>query len=140
MDDPDLGGKTRYISFAPVGNIGWTVFVGRDKRSILLSESAYYIQVTAIAFLLFLSIILFLFYSRKQVMAQQILEQLQAEKKIRAGEEKLRALSSRQEAILAAVPEIIMEVDNNKVYTWANSAGIEFFRRGCDRQRSCFLL
>jgi PAS domain S-box-containing protein len=42
-------------------------------------------------------------------------------------EEALRSLTSRQKAILAAVPEIIMEVDNNKVYTWANSAGIEFF-------------
>ena len=39
----------------------------------------------------------------------------------------LRALSSRHEAILAAVPEIIMEVDCNKVYTWANPAGVEFF-------------
>ncbi|MEI7673806.1 MAG: diguanylate cyclase [Deltaproteobacteria bacterium] len=28
---------------------------------------------------------------------------------------------------MAAVPEIIMEMDNNKVYTWGNSAGIEFF-------------
>lgn len=36
-------------------------------------------------------------------------------------------LSSRHEAILAAVPEIIMEVDNNKFYTWTNRAGLEFF-------------
>ncbi len=42
-------------------------------------------------------------------------------------EEELHVLSSRQEALLAAVPEIIMEVDNNKVYTWANSVGFEFF-------------
>ena len=42
-------------------------------------------------------------------------------------EEALLALSSRQEAILAAVPDIIMEVDNHKVYTWANQAGIAFF-------------
>jgi PAS domain S-box-containing protein len=42
-------------------------------------------------------------------------------------EELLRALSSRQEVILLAVPEIIMEVDCNKVYTWANRAGVEFF-------------
>jgi PAS domain-containing protein len=41
--------------------------------------------------------------------------------------ERLRAISSRQEAILSAVPDIIMEVDNNKVYTWANQPGIEFF-------------
>jgi len=42
-------------------------------------------------------------------------------------EEELMDLSSRQEAILSAVPDIIMEVDNNKLYTWANRAGIEFF-------------
>ncbi len=42
-------------------------------------------------------------------------------------EELVRTLSSRQEALLDAVPEIIMEVDNNKVYTWANSVGVEFF-------------
>ena len=91
VDDPDLGGRTRYISFAPAVNIGWTVFVERDKRSIFLSELAYYVQVTAIAFLLFLSVILFLFYSRKQVMAQQILEQLQAEKQIRIRDERYKS-------------------------------------------------
>ena len=41
--------------------------------------------------------------------------------------EALRAVSSRQEALLSAVPDIIMEVDTNKVYTWANQPGIEFF-------------
>ena len=41
--------------------------------------------------------------------------------------EALLAISSRQEAILSAVPDIIMEVDSNKVYTWANQAGKEFF-------------
>jgi two-component system cell cycle sensor histidine kinase/response regulator CckA len=42
-------------------------------------------------------------------------------------EEALRALSIRNEAILASVPDIIMEVDDKKVYRWANCAGIEFF-------------
>jgi two-component system, cell cycle sensor histidine kinase and response regulator CckA len=42
-------------------------------------------------------------------------------------EEKLSALTLRQQAILAAVPDIIMEVDNNKIYNWANKAGIDFF-------------
>jgi PAS domain S-box-containing protein len=42
-------------------------------------------------------------------------------------EDLLRDLSSRHEAILAAVPEIIVEVDNNKVYTWANSVAFQFF-------------
>jgi PAS domain S-box-containing protein len=42
-------------------------------------------------------------------------------------QQKLFNLASRQEAILSAVPDIIMEVDKNKVYTWANNSGIEFF-------------
>lgn len=42
-------------------------------------------------------------------------------------EESFRKLSARNEAILGAIPDIIMEVDNNKIYTWANKAGFEFF-------------
>ena len=42
-------------------------------------------------------------------------------------ERRLRALSSRHEALLSAVPEIIMEVDQNKVYVWANGPGLAFF-------------
>ena len=43
-------------------------------------------------------------------------------------EQELLALSSRQEAILAVVSDvIIMEVDNHKLYTWANQAGLAFF-------------
>ena len=45
----------------------------------------------------------------------------------RQAEDQLRLLSSRQEAILASVPDIIMEVNEQKVYTWANPAGLEFF-------------
>jgi PAS domain S-box-containing protein len=41
--------------------------------------------------------------------------------------EMMHAVIARQTALLAAVPDIIMEVDVNKVYTWANSAGFEFF-------------
>ncbi|MBN2352173.1 MAG: PAS domain S-box protein [Spirochaetales bacterium] len=39
----------------------------------------------------------------------------------------LRALAVRFETLLAAVPEIVMEVDTRKVYTWANQAGLDFF-------------
>lgn len=42
-------------------------------------------------------------------------------------QEQLSALSSRQEALLSAVPDIVMEVDTDKRYTWANPAGLEFF-------------
>ncbi len=42
-------------------------------------------------------------------------------------EEKLRNLTSRQKALLSAIPDIVVEVDGNKVYTWANPAGVAFF-------------
>jgi PAS domain S-box-containing protein len=42
-------------------------------------------------------------------------------------EEALRTLNMRHEATLAAVPDIIMVVDNKKIYTWANKAGYDFF-------------
>jgi PAS domain S-box-containing protein len=35
--------------------------------------------------------------------------------------------SVRQTALLNILPDIVMEVDMNNVYTWANEAGIEFF-------------
>jgi PAS domain S-box-containing protein len=44
-----------------------------------------------------------------------------------AAAQRIYTVSSRQEALLSAVPDIIMEVDQNKVYAWANPAGIEFF-------------
>lgn len=45
----------------------------------------------------------------------------------RRSEEALRTLSARQEAMLSAIPDIIMEVDTRKIYTWANRAGLTFF-------------
>lgn len=42
-------------------------------------------------------------------------------------EEALNKITIRQEAILASIPDILMEVNVHKVYTWANPAGIQFF-------------
>ncbi|MFA5112846.1 MAG: PAS domain-containing protein [Candidatus Margulisiibacteriota bacterium] len=42
-------------------------------------------------------------------------------------EAELRGITAKYDAILKAVPNIIMEVDVNKVYTWANEAGKMFF-------------
>jgi len=42
-------------------------------------------------------------------------------------EEELRSLTTRYEAILASVPDIIMEFDENKACTWANESGKQFF-------------
>ena len=42
-------------------------------------------------------------------------------------EDSLKAMHTRQEAILATIPDIIMEVNIDLKYVWANKAGIEFF-------------
>jgi len=42
-------------------------------------------------------------------------------------EESLLRLSQRNQAILQTIPDIIAEVDENKVYTWANQAALDFF-------------
>ena len=39
----------------------------------------------------------------------------------------IRSLYNKNKAIIEAIPDIIMEVDENKVYTWANEAGYSFF-------------
>jgi PAS domain S-box-containing protein len=59
-----------------------------------------------------------------------VTERVQAEMTRAQTEKTLRALTSRYEAILAAIPDIIMEVDTDKVYTWANRAGLDFFGEG----------
>jgi PAS domain S-box-containing protein len=45
----------------------------------------------------------------------------------RRAETALHLLAMRHEAILQEIPDIVMEVDANKVYTWANPAGLAFF-------------
>jgi len=92
VDEPEEGGGQRYISFADVAGIDWGVFVERKAGAIFLSESAYYIQTTAIALLLFLLISSFLVYFRHQMIARQTMEQLQAAQALQASEVRFREL------------------------------------------------
>ena len=45
----------------------------------------------------------------------------------RRAEAELKEVSSHQETLLSAIPDIVVEVDNRKVYTWANQPGCDFF-------------
>ena len=45
----------------------------------------------------------------------------------------MHSLALHREALFFAVPEIIMEVDKNKIYKWANKQWVRVFRRRCDR-------
>jgi PAS domain S-box-containing protein len=46
---------------------------------------------------------------------------------LRRTQRDLSAALARHEALLAALPDIVMEVDANRVYVWANQPGIAFF-------------
>jgi len=109
----------RYLTVAPI-SYGWSVIIERSRWNILRAEKRHLLEMGGAALLVFTLAILFLAYLQKITLFKKTEKLLQAE-------QELRALSARQEAILAAVPEIIMEVDTSKVYTWANSVGKEFF-------------
>jgi len=59
-------------------------------------------------------------YTSVENLQREISERKQAE-------ECVQRLSLHQQALITAVPDIIMEVDENEIYTWANASGIDFF-------------
>ncbi len=66
-------------------------------------------------------------YFTRPISNRELVARVQGMLRIKAAEDALRAMSARYQAMLAAIPDIIMEVDTNKVYTWANEAGYAFF-------------
>lgn len=92
VQDSSLGNRTRYISFATAAGPGWEIFVGRDSRTILLSERAHYLQMGAISLLLLMLVFLSLVYLRKQGIGRQALEQMQAERALQNSETRYREL------------------------------------------------
>lgn len=90
--DPYSGGRDRYTSFATMTGIGWHVFVGRDSRSVILSERAYYLQTSAITFLLFLMVGVSLLYLRKKLLLAETAKLLATETMLREKEERFMAL------------------------------------------------
>ncbi len=83
------------------------------EEPLLLIRALYYSAMVLIPLaLLFLGFFLWPWSLRRQVPKR---------------ETELAAASERPQAILGAIPDIIMEVDADKIYTWANPTGIEFF-------------
>jgi len=111
--DPSLSAMKHYISFNPITATSGIVFVGRDSRSLLLSEWTYYLQITAISILLFLTSVLTLVFFRQRVIKEQIKAQLQAEKDLRESEEALRETRDYLESLInyANAPIIVWDPD-----------------------------
>ena len=60
--DPRCGRRPRHVSFATLKDIGWHVFVGRGKDTIIAETASYITQTITIAALLFLFAILMALY------------------------------------------------------------------------------
>jgi PAS domain S-box-containing protein len=109
----------------------WFLVAKIDKEEIYAPIRERFQLVTIIVILLIgtagVSVGLFWRHQRAVFYRKQYEAEVERIVERKRSEETLRALSSRQTAILAAVPDIIMEVDVNKIYTWANKAGFEFF-------------
>lgn len=58
---------------------------------------------------------------------RRALDEVREHKARQLAEETLKTILYRQEAILSAISDIIVEVDSNNIYSWANHAGFEFF-------------
>jgi len=78
-----------------------------------LSKIIRYLAMTTIPLLVLLAVFFLWSWSLRKQVARRTVQ--------------LAGVSMRHQAILSAVPDIIMEVDADKIYTWANQAGIDFF-------------
>jgi PAS domain S-box-containing protein len=64
--DPSDGNRIKYVSFAPVEGIGWSIIVEKAKSKVLRSEYSYFILIAAISFLLYVVIALSLVNLREK--------------------------------------------------------------------------
>ncbi len=109
---------TAYICSIPGSPWFLVARIDISEVYVPISERMWLIIILVIGLLIGVGLSLGLFWRHQQVRFYK--ESFEAS-------EKLKILSMRYEAILAAAPEIIMEFDNNKIYTWANNEGKEFF-------------
>jgi signal transduction histidine kinase len=72
---PSEGNRVRFVVYAPLREMGWTVIVEKGRREILKSESGFFVQMAAISLLLFLLIASSLVYLRKGIARQKLEEQ-----------------------------------------------------------------
>lgn len=127
------GRNRRYLTVVPVDSSGWRVTIERSRKDIFLAQKRHLLEMGLYSLLIYMLVMFLFAYVEKSSQVKKTEKLLQAE-------QELRALSARHEAILSAVPEIIMEMDINKVYTWANPVGLDFFGEDVIGKEAAFYL
>lgn len=90
VQDPAAGGGIRYISFAPIKDIGWTVVVTREKQALIRASLGYFAFTALVSMLLLLLIVVSLIYLRNTIINRQLTELLQAESALRESAERFK--------------------------------------------------
>jgi PAS domain S-box-containing protein len=120
VEGVDYRGAQVVADLRPVAGSPWFLITRMDSEEVYAPLRARQIQNILMVLLALVttgSIVVFLWRRERMRYLSTRNEAL----------ESLRSVSARQEAILSSVPDIIMEVDNNRVYTWSNRPGYEFF-------------
>ena len=92
IPDPVRGRKEDILAFSPIRDVGWTVIVSEEKGAILRSETMYFIEIFAIAFLLFVCMTITPLLLRRDYQYRETKELLTQEKKLRESEVRYKEL------------------------------------------------
>ncbi len=124
--DTQKSPQTEIIRIVAVYSLfgGLWIYLSDTFLGFVLSDPAVISRVSMYKGLVFIALTAILLYILIARYAKRISANMS---ELNQAEAAFRAVVVRQDAILSAVPDIIMEVDSNKIYTWSNSAGFEFF-------------
>jgi signal transduction histidine kinase len=64
--NPSGGDRSKYVSFAPVEGIGWSIIIEKAKSEVLRSEYPFFALIAAIAFLTYAGLVLYLVHLRER--------------------------------------------------------------------------
>ncbi len=79
IQDTSDGNRIKYVSFAPIKGIGWSLIVEKERGAVLRSEYSHFALIAAVALLTFGVVSLFLVYLRTRKKQISELEKLNDE-------------------------------------------------------------
>jgi len=130
IPDPVRGRKEDLLAFSPIRDMGWTVIVSEEKGAILRSETTYFIEMFAMAFLLFVCMTIAPLLLRRDYQYRETKELLTQEKKLRESEVRYKELFENM-YVGIAVYEAIQD-GNDFIFKDLNEGGekIDNVKRG----------
>ncbi len=111
IPDPVRGRKEDVLAFSPIRDMGWTVIVSEEKGAILRSETTYFIEIFAMAFLLFVCMTIAPLLLRRDYQYRETKELLTQEKKLRESEVRYRNL-------VESISDVVYAIDSSGVLTY----------------------